>query len=231
MLVGIVITCSPHVIGAEPSLDLRAEFGKLASEDFAVREGAQAALATWALQDPTQSASIVLAESLHSEDPEVRERCQAILRRLADAEYATQGEGYIGIRMMDELTAVPGQAKPRWGIRVLQVVAGSAAEQAGMQMNDVVVGMVDFNWPAGEATAPFRERVMQFKPGDRIVLEVLRDRRVERVAVKLGKMPAILKQGIRFGGAIDSPQAVEERERDAFYRKWLEKLMANSKLE
>ena len=49
-----------------------------------------------------------------ADDPEVRERCLAILRDLVNDEYLKDGEGYIGIRMQDEMaTAVPGDVKPR----------------------------------------------------------------------------------------------------------------------
>ncbi len=205
-----------------PSLEL------LSAEAFSDREMAQKSLEAWALGLPDDAAVRLLQHVKTSDDPEVRARCLAVLRRLADEDYKKQGQGYIGIRMQDELSPVPGRAKPMWGIRVMQVVAGSAAEQADLRMNDLVVGMEGYDWPVGEASAWFRNQVMNLKPGEVVNLEIVRQKEIQRIQIKLGKMPAILKQGIRFGGAFESPEEAEAREREEHYQVWLEKLVKAS---
>ena len=200
----------------------------LVSEKFEEREATQKQLAEWGLKQPETAASRLLVEVKATQEPEIRERCLAVLRTLADQEYQKQGSGYIGIRMQDEKVQVPGKPQPQWGVRVVQVVAGSAAEKAGLQMNDMVVGMEGLAWPAGEASMLFREQVMKLKPGSVLRLDVLRDKQVRRVDVVLGRMPAILKRGVMIGGALEDPAEAERRERDEHYRQWLEKRISEA---
>jgi C-terminal processing protease CtpA/Prc len=94
-------------------------------------------------------------QSRVADDPEVRERCLGVLRELVNDEYLSEGEGYIGIRMRDEVAAaVPGDANPRNAIRVMQVVPDSAAERAGLLVDDLIVGLNDLVWRDGPASMP-----------------------------------------------------------------------------
>lgn len=154
-------------------------------------------------------------------EPEVRERCLAILRELVIDEYLKEGEGYIGIRMQEEIGQVPGDPKPRALIRVIEVVADSAAEKAGLRLNDLIAGLNGQIWRDNTATLVFMEKVRQFKPKTRIQLTILRDGKLEEVDVILGRRPLIPDNPFFDDRQFDL-EAVERVARENYFRRWLE---------
>ncbi len=108
--------------GAACAMELPAGLlAKLQSEEFRQREQGQGALLEWARQQPARAVTDELLRlSASADDPEVRDRCLRVLRDLVHDEYLLEGEGYMGIRMLDELANVPGDPRPRSVIRVIQ---------------------------------------------------------------------------------------------------------------
>ncbi len=198
----------------------------LQSDEFRVREAAQAELLAWARQEPEPAMDVLFGVSRSNEDPEVRERCLAVLRELVNDEYLRDGEGFIGIMMQEEKALVPGEAEPRSVLRVAQVVQDSAAQQAGVKLNDLIAGLDDKVWHDESALKPFMNHVRQLKPGNRVTLRILRDGQMIDLAVKLGRRPA---------GADHIPflqqrqadlQAAERAAKEAYFRRWLERRKA-----
>lgn len=160
-------------------------------------------------------------QSRVADDPEVRERCLAVLHELVNDEYQKEGEGYIGIRMRDEMVAVPGDAKPRGGIRVIQVVPDSAANKAGLMLNDLIVGLNDQVWRDSSPSLPFSDKVRRLKPRSRIRLKVLRNGNLLDLEVTLGRRPLIADNPF-LGEQPADLQEAERKAEDAYFRRWLE---------
>jgi predicted metalloprotease with PDZ domain len=194
----------------------------LQSEEFRIREKAQAELLIWARERPEAAMDEFHRQSRTAGDPEVRERCLAILRELVNDEYLKEGEGYIGIRMQDETANIPGDPKPRSVIRVVQVVPDSAAHQAGLQVNDLIAGLDDKVWRDGGASLPFSENIRQLKPGSRIALRILRNGNMMDVAVKLARRPLVVDNPFLGQQPVDI-EAAERTAKDAYFRRWLER--------
>ena len=77
------------------SLELPAEpFSNLGSEEFRKRESAQAELLAWARERPEVAMDELFRQSRVADNPEVRERCLAVLRELVNDEYS---EGWRGL--------------------------------------------------------------------------------------------------------------------------------------
>ena len=198
----------------------REAFSKLNSEVFQQRELAQADLLAWARTRPGEAMDALFRQSRMAGDPETRERCLSVLRELVNDEYLREGEGYIGIRMQDELANVPGDAGHRAAIRVLQVVKDSAAEKAGLRMNDLIVGLGDQVWNEGGASLPFSGLIRQMKPNSKVSLKVLRDGKVVDVEVTLGRRPLIADSVFPDERGIDI-EGIEKSAKEAYFRRWL----------
>ena len=198
-----------------------AAFSNLNSEEFRKRETAQSELLTWARERPEQAMDELFRQSRVADDPEVRERCLAVLRELVSDEYLREGEGYIGIRMQDELANVPDDPKPRAVIRVIQVVDDSAAEKAGIRINDLIVGIGDQIWREGGASLPFTGVIRQLKPNSKITLKILRDGKLMDTEVKLGRRP-LMADNLFFMDPQTDLDAAERAAKEAYFRRWLE---------
>lgn len=138
----------------------RDSFQRLNAEGYRDREDAQAELLGWARRHPAEALDELFRQSRTAEDPEVRERCLGVLRELVNDEYSREGEGFIGISMRNEVAMVPGDPKPRGVIRVVHVVPDSAADCAGLRINDLIVGLNDLVWREEQPSLPFRQIFM-----------------------------------------------------------------------
>lgn len=159
------------------------------------------------------------------EDPEVRERCIAVLRELVSDEYLKEGEGFLGIRMQDEKALVPGEQKPRSVIRVIQVVEDSAAQKAGVKLNDLITGLDGKAWQDEAALMPLMNHIRQLKPGNQVLLKILRDGEMMDLPVKLGRRPLLADNPFLDQRQVDV-EAVERAAKEAYFRRWLERRKA-----
>ena len=207
------------------SIELPAQpFFNLGSEEFRKRESAQAELLAWSREHPEEAKDELFRQSRVADDPEVRERCLGVLRELVNDEYLREGEGYLGIQMQqaNEIVNIPGEPKPRMAIRVIQVMPESAAELAGLQVNDLIAGLGDDKWHEGPAYDLLRERIRQFKPDTRVTLKVLRNGGMMEIEVKLGRRP-LQADMMFFDPRQVDPEAAERAAKDAYFRRWLER--------
>jgi hypothetical protein len=191
------------------------------SEDFRTRETAQATLLEWSRKHPAIAMDRLFALSQAADEPEVRERCLDVLRELIGDEYLKEGEGYIGIRMLDETANVPGDPKPRSVIRILQVVPESPAQIAGLNFNDLIVGLEDRIWRDGAASVSFMQTVREFKPASRITLRVLRAGALMDIPVILARRPLFADNPFLDETQVDL-EAAEKAAKEAYFRRWME---------
>ncbi|MGL4401275.1 MAG: PDZ domain-containing protein [Luteolibacter sp.] len=151
-------------------------------------------------------------------DPEVRERCLDVLRKLVGDEYMTEGEGYIGIALSwkDDVVIVPGEKKMRKAVRVTGVMANTAGQQSGIMINDLIVKLEGEVWYEVDATAWFRERIKKMKPTSVASMTILRGGELVDLKVTLGRRPLMA----------DHPQnidleASELAAKEAHFQHWL----------
>ncbi len=202
-----------------------APLADLKSEEFRKREAAQEQLLVWSLLQPKAAMDALFQQSRMADDPEVRERCLAILRKLVDDEYSKDGEGFIGIEMRDEELVLPGNAKSLGVIRVTRVVRDSAAAKAGLQLNDLILGFDDHVWDEKLISLPFREQIRQLKPNSKITLNLMRKGKSLSLPVTLGRRPPMV-DNLPFGERVEDPAAVEQAAKDNYFRHWLERRKA-----
>jgi len=191
---------------------------RLASEKFSIREKAQAELLDWSCTQRDAAMVELFRQSRDADEPEVRQRCLAVLRDLVNEDYLKSGEGYVGILMQDELARVPGDKNPRSVIRLGHVVPNSAGDQAGLKPNDLVAGVDEEVWRDVPASAPFKEMIRKLKPGTKVTLKVLRDGNLQDIVVKLGKRPFAADDSI---GLDMNLEALEKKAKDNFFRQWM----------
>jgi predicted metalloprotease with PDZ domain len=195
-------------------------FNSLCSPEFQKREAAEAKLLEWCRMKP-EAAKEELFKQYHSaEDPEARIRCLSILRALVFDDYSREGEGYIGINMGDDTSLVPGDGKPRSVIRVIAAMPDTAAANAGIQPNDLIVGLDDEVWHDVKASEPFMKRIRSMKPNQKVQLKILRGNTILDVAVILGRRPVAADLQSFQGESIDL-LAAERAAKEAYFRRWL----------
>jgi membrane-associated protease RseP (regulator of RpoE activity) len=196
-------------------------FKALESEDFKLRESAQMDVLVWARKNPRVAVNELLRLSADSgsPSPEVRERCMQVLRQLAADEFATEGDGYVGISMRDQMVRVPGEQSDRWAVMVMEVVADSAAAESGLSAGDVIVELDGQRWKQ-EASNLFSEQIRKHKPGARVRLGVLRDGKLLNISVKLRRRPAHADQ-FMLGVDADEQKAMEQQAMEVHFERWL----------
>jgi membrane-associated protease RseP (regulator of RpoE activity) len=218
-LVSLILSCST-LIGFLHGQDKPSEslFERLGSEEFVVREGAQAELSAWASKNPQLATPIFLRLFQEDDDPEVRKRALKILKELGNIDYLSEGQGYLGILMQEEpLNAAQG-GEVRFGIRVLNVGNGSPAEQAGLKMGDLILSLDGIIWKEGDASTKFRNAVAAMKPLADVTLMVQRGQADPiSINVKLGKRPT---PDLQAGGDLG---LLEQEAKEQHFQQWLKK--------
>ena len=215
----VILFLAARLHGAEPLP--QALVRGMSSENFPEREQAQAQLLDWCRKNPEASGS--LAELYHSDqDPEVRKRSAVILKALAEDDYLSEGQGYLGILMQEEMLAPGADGKPRVGIRVLDIMPGTPAEKARPQGGDLIVALDGKGWEAVGAVTEFSETISEKKPLVEVRLGIIRANGEEiQLSVKLGKRPI---PDLRAAGG--HLQQLEEQARERHFREWLKRKQA-----
>ena len=198
-------------------------FERLAADAYETRGKAQKELHDWAFRAPDQAVGMLYQWSRSRPDPEVRRRCLAVLHELVDLEFSRGGQGYVGIFMQTVPVQVPGDARARFGIRVNQLVKGSPAVRAGLMVGDVITGMGDATWIQPDAHQDFSDRVGALKPGNKVLLHVLRNQQKLDVTVELARRAQDANNllPMQLGGPLPDPELSLRREREEYFRKWL----------
>lgn len=201
--------------------------GRLGSEDYKERMGAQGALLEWARKDPELAKDWLFGQSVGHADPEIRRRFTAVLKDLIDEEYLKDGEGYVGIMMMPVKAQIPGVQGDRFGISISLVVPDSAAAKAGLVVGDVIVEAGDQVWKDAAVVEQFSTWVRGHKPGQKVTLKLLRNGKVLEQDLVLGRRPP--ESGVLlFGEPPDSATLAREAQaaKDAYFRNWFEQRKA-----
>ena len=192
----------------------------LSSETFKERENAQKGLLAWAIENGPNAASAIYQFRKVSDDPEIRKRSYEILRELSDIDYFSDGDGYLGIYMVEEIVEIPGDDRPRFCVRVTAVVDDSPAKEAGIQNGDLITALDGKKWYDEGAVDDLMKKIADSKPFQEVILTISRRNEDSlEIRVRLGKRPVEDLGGIR--GNI---QELEKRAKDEHFRTWLKQL-------
>ena len=209
-----------------------AALGSLASEEYKDRVQAQRDLVAWGQEKPDQAGERLLQEHDAATDPEVRLRLREALKEVVISEHQRKdGQGFVGIQMGDLNVAIPGVDEPRGGVVVTRVHPDTPAMKAGLQAQDVVVALNDLKWPAGVgARESFANEIRRHKPGEKVMLEVLRGAELKKIEMTLGVRPMGMDQAVMPllmlpGDPVEDPMAnlkvAEKEAKDAYFDRWL----------
>ena len=192
----------------------------LESSEFKNRQAAELELLNWCRSHPDGAMIELLKYSKSANDPEVRDRCFNILRVLVGEQYSTEGEGFIGIKLQDEIQAIPGDPRERSVIRVTYVHRASPGERAGLRSNDVLTGLNGESWHDVKASTPFQAKILKLKPGSRVKLRVLREAKLMDLEVTLARRPPIpVTPQPNF--EMTDLEGLERAAKEAHFREWL----------
>lgn len=191
----------------------------LSSESFKDRERSEAELLSWAEKGGKNEISSVYELSENTQDPEVSKRSLKVLKALSDQDYLSDGQGYLGIQMMEEMIALP-EEKPRPCIRVTRVVADSPAEKAGLLVGDLITGLNGNEWNEAGAINQFMLEIADSKPLKTVVLTIKRKNEdLQDLKVVLGRRPVENLSGIN-----QDLELLDERAREEHFNTWLKNL-------
>ncbi len=189
----------------------------LSSENFKDRETSQAQLLSWAENGEKEKISSIFLLSKDLTDPEVSIRCLNVLKLLSDQDYLSDGQGYLGIQMLEEFADLPGDEMPRACIRVTLVVPDSPAARSGVRAGDLITALDGKKWHGVDAMEVFMRTIAETKPLTPVILTISRKERESMdVEVKLGKRP--IQNLLGFNQDI---QLLDQRARQLHFEKWL----------
>lgn len=117
--------------------------------------------------------------------------------RLVFDKLATLGEvprGFIGVGLEElsheEAKALGLTRRNAGGVRIGQVVAGQAAQQAGIKTGDVIVGYENESLDVDNPRQQLMQWIMEQQPQQQVTLEILRGEERRRLTLRIGKRPA-----------------------------------------
>lgn len=192
----------------------------LDAEDFAARMNARDALLKWARTKPAPAKDWLFQRAFQDAEPEVRRRCLEVLRELVLDDYLKEGKGYAGILMQTQQVQVPGDAGRRFAVRVSLVVKGGPAARAGVTAGDLIVGLGDLVWRDPAPDRAFSDQIQKKRPGETVTLKLLRNGKVESVAVRLTRRPPEGGQDPWLGGWPDL-ERIENQAKESYFQDWL----------
>lgn len=126
----LALTAAPWAVAAG---ELETLVQGLSDDSFAARESNTAELIRRGQAESDAVRKLVLHHFLKDADPEIRMRCEIILRGLVAESY-----GFLGVRHR-ERTYFDEQGKTRRGVELTTVMEGLPAHAAGLKMGDIVM--------------------------------------------------------------------------------------------
>lgn len=194
-------------------------------------------LTRWAHHDPISAKKMFLLTLDQHTEPEVRERCRWLLKSMAAEDYATFGEGYLGISMGEEWQGqVTGDDNKRYGMVVTAISEGSPAAQAQLQVGDIIVALGEHVWRESQVILDAKQglsaQIRAIGAGKKAQFGIWRKSELLVCEVLLTRRPKFLDQWrpqIQPNGMMKLDQGElqklidEEKNGAAYFEEWLQK--------
>ncbi len=159
-----------------------------------------------------------LREAYHNTDDfEIRSRIEAIVRRAYLDHYVFDRMGFLGISQNTQHTPTHADdsriTKGHVGIKIVRVIENTGAERAGLQEEDVIVG-IDGEPLSGagiEAVQAFGAGIRSRGPGANIILTILRGQERLEIPATLGRPPMEMVERGNLGAIRDNLYRARDR--------------------
>ncbi|MGQ0763626.1 MAG: DegQ family serine endoprotease [Acidobacteriota bacterium] len=109
---------------------------------------------------------------------------RSVMDQLIKTGTVRRGQLGISVRRVDSDMAQSLGMSETKGIIVNEIVAGSAAERAGIRQGDVIIAL---NGAPVKETNAFRNQIASMAPGSQVTLTLLRDNREQKISATLGE--------------------------------------------
>jgi 2-alkenal reductase len=109
---------------------------------------------------------------------------QAVAEQIIEKGYFARPYMGISFQPIDPAIAARYELPAQWGVYITRVAENSPASQAGLQEGDIITKIGDI--PLDE-THSYVNALFDYKPGDQVNLEVMRDHATRQVEVTLGE--------------------------------------------
>lgn len=198
----------------------------LAELDFAtfgVRELAQSELLKWGRLHPTDAKAGLHNLACQSTDPEVRVRCMDVLRELVIDDYLKEGNGYIGVALIDERIKPPHAAEFFNVIRVTKIQPDTPASRAAILLGDIILSLNGQTWIGSGGHSMFLAEIKSIKPNTKVTLQISRAGVITNVEVVLARRPFGLDDPLLFSRRRIDFEGPERAARESYFRHWLSK--------
>ena len=187
-------------IGVAAAGELDTLVGGLADEDFKTREEHTAELIRRGQADPAAVTTLVLQHYLRDSDPEIRLRCEIVLRELLTESYGFLGVQHRAREYFDE------EGKTRQTVELLMVMEGQAAHNAGLKAGDIVIEIDGKSLDGPDPVAVFGRTLRLLGAG-------------KKTTVKIDRLGEVLTLPVVTGAA---PKGVSTADPETRFREWLE---------
>lgn len=212
------------------------ELSNLNSPQRGVRMRAMGFFEQWAKRERVAAKKFFLHAYENHAEPEVRERFRLLLKSMAADDYATVGEGYVGISMGQEWQGfVPGDSVKRFGMVVTGIAENSPAAMAKLQVGDVIVALDKEIWREAQVILDDKQglsaRIRALGAGSKASFGIWRDSELLTTEVILTRRPVLLDQwrpqlqpnGMKQLDQEELQKLMEEEKNSAaYFQEWLE---------
>lgn len=155
----------------------------LGDESFAAREANTAELIRRGMAEPEAVRKLVLQHFLKDPDPEIRSRCETVLRGIVEERY-----GFLGVRHR-ERTYFDEEGKTRRGVELLTVLDGQAAATAGLRVGDIVIEIDGKGLDVEDSANTFGRTIRLLGAGRHTTVKVERIGEVIAIPLIVGAAP------------------------------------------
>ena len=109
---------------------------------------------------------------------------QAIAQQIIEQGYFARPYMGISFQPINPDIAERYNLPAQWGVYITSVESGSPADQAGLKENDIITKVGDITL---DETHSYVNSLFNYKPGDQIALEVMRDGKATPIQITLGE--------------------------------------------